>query len=80
MCIRDSTGIAPISLALAAILPLAAAQLLIDVSPTLRQAVDNAAASYGLEYLPGSSEGNRIFDVQTWREQARRVIGNVQLP
>lgn len=57
------TGIAPVSLAIALAATVAALQVIVDVTPPLRQAVDNAAAQFGLSQVPGSSEGNRIIDV-----------------
>lgn len=65
------TGSAPLSIALGIAIPLVALQLLIDASPTLRQLVDDSAAFYGLDFLPGSSEGDRIFPVDVWLEQAK---------
>lgn len=58
------TGSAPLSITLAVLGIAAATQLIVDSVPPLRQAVDNAAAAAGLQWAPGSSEGNRIFDVQ----------------
>lgn len=58
------TGSAPLSITLAVLATVAATQLIVDSVPPLRQAVDNAAAAAGLQWAPGSSEGNRIFDVQ----------------
>lgn len=57
------TGIAPVSLAIALAATVAALQVIVDVTPPLRQAVDSAAAQFGLSQIPGSSEGNRIIDV-----------------
>lgn len=70
------TGSAPLSLTLAVLATAAAVQLIVDSVPQIRQAVDDAAASAGLSWVPGSSEGNRIFDVPAWIEMAK----NFQLP
>lgn len=70
------TGSAPISLTLAVLATAAAVQLIVDSVPQIRQAVDDAAAAAGLAWVPGSSEGNRIFDVPAWIEMAK----NFQLP
>lgn len=57
------TGIAPVSLAIALAAVASALQVIVDITPPLRQAVDTAAAQLGLSQVPGSSEGNRIIDV-----------------
>ncbi|WJZ06541.1 hypothetical protein CGLAUT_00060 [Corynebacterium glaucum] len=67
------TGIAPISLALALAAAAAALQVIVDATPPLRQAVDNAAAQFGLSQVAGSSEGNRIIDVD-------RVLALINAP
>lgn len=74
------TGSAPLSIALAVGLTALAVQLVVDAVPPLRQAVDDAARAAGLEWVPGSSEGNRIFDVPAWITFAQKLQGNVQMP
>ena len=70
------TGSAPLSITLAVLATAAAVQLIVDSVPQIRQAVDDAAAAAGLQWVPGSSEGNRIFDVPAWIAFAQ----NFQLP
>lgn len=70
------TGSAPLSITLAVLATAAAVQLIVDSVPPIRQAVDDAAAAAGLQWVPGSSEGNRIFDVPAWIAFAQ----NFQLP
>lgn len=74
------TGNAPVSIALAVGLTAVAVQLIVDSVPQLRTAVDDAARSAGLEWAPGSSEGNRIFDVPAWIAFAQSLAENVQVP
>lgn len=57
------TGSAPLTITLAIATTLVVAQLIVDLTPPLRQAVDDAAAQLGLAHLPGSSQGNRIFEI-----------------
>lgn len=67
------TGSAPLSIALAVGLTAVAVQLVVDSVPQLRAAVDDVARSAGLEWVPGSSEGNRIFDVPAWIAVAQNL-------
>lgn len=55
------TGSAPISLTLALLTTAAVAQIIVDFVPQAREAVDQAARQFNLEWAPGSSEGNRII-------------------
>lgn len=55
------TGSAPISLTLALLTTAAVAQIIVDFVPQAREAVDQAARQFNLEWVPGSSEGNRII-------------------
>lgn len=57
------TGSAPVTITLAVAATLVVAQLIVDLTPPLRQAVDDAAAQLGLAHLPGSSQGNRFFEI-----------------
>ena len=57
------TGSAPVTITLAIAATLVVAQLIVDLTPPLRQAVDDAAAQLGLAHLPGSSQGNRFFEL-----------------
>lgn len=70
------TGSAPLSITLAVLATAVSVQLIVDSVPQIRQAVDNAAVAAGLEWAPGSSEGNRIFDVPAWLAYAQ----SFQLP
>ena len=70
------TGSAPISLTLALLTTAAVAQIIVDFVPQAREAVDQAARQFNLEWVPGSSEGNRIIPakeitafVQTYVDQ-----------
>lgn len=58
------TGSAPISLAIALLSTVAVAQIIVDFVPQAREAVDNVAKQFNLEWVPGSSEGNRIIPAQ----------------
>lgn len=55
-------GSAPIALGIGALVTVIVAQLIVDATPALRSAVDQAARTTGLSGVAGSSEGNRIFD------------------
>lgn len=58
------SGSAPISLTIALLTTVAVAQIIVDFVPQAREAVDNVAKQFNLEWAPGSSEGNRIIPAQ----------------
>ena len=74
------TGSAPITIGLAVALTALAVQLAVDSIPPIRQAVDDAARAAGLEWVYGSSAGNRIFDIPAFLNMVQNFQPNVQLP
>lgn len=74
------SGSAPLTIGLAIAATAALGQLLIDATPALRQSVDQLAAQAGLQWAPGSSEGNRIFDVPAAQAALQNTLQNAQLP
>lgn len=76
------SGSAPLTIGFAIAATAVLGQLLIDATPALRQAVDQLAAQAGLQWAPGSSEGNRIFDIPAAQAalQHAQLPGGIQLP
>lgn len=58
------TGIAAVSVPLGVLVTAVVIQLIVDNVPPVRQAVDGFAKGAGLEGLPGSSESNRLLNLQ----------------
>lgn len=71
------TGSAPLSLALAALATAAAIQIVVDLVPPVRAAVDEAAAQLGLTHVVGSSEGNRIIPAKQLQAMAAEFMRQV---